>query len=123
MRESETTVAGAIDIDVIGEETRSAQSVTVLRMLRGMPADGRYAITHTLRVGRSSDCDIFLVDPSVSRNHAVLEIQGDAVIVRDAGSTNGTFVNGERIQLRKLQLGDRVAFGKTEMAVESEDAS
>lgn len=40
--------------------------------------------------------------------------------MRDSGSTNGTFVNGERVERRKLQPGDRIAFGKTEMAVESQ---
>jgi pSer/pThr/pTyr-binding forkhead associated (FHA) protein len=50
-----------------------------------------------------------------------LEFRGNDVVVRDAGSTNGTFVNGERVQLRTLRPGDRVAFGKTEMAVDAQE--
>jgi pSer/pThr/pTyr-binding forkhead associated (FHA) protein len=83
-----------------------------------MPTNAVFAIDGATRVGRSRESDIFLVDPSVSRNHALLDVRDGKLVVRDAGSTNGTFVNGERVQLRTLRLGDRVAFGKTEMLVE-----
>ncbi|HKU68242.1 MAG TPA: FhaA domain-containing protein [Candidatus Baltobacteraceae bacterium] len=125
LREDRDTVPGAIDIEVLEEPHApepSQTDVLVLRMITGMPTGARYPVTRGLRVGRSIESEIFLVDPSVSRNHAVLEVRGDSVIVRDAGSTNGTFVNGERVQLRTLRPGDRVAFGKTEMAVEMEGA-
>lgn len=123
LRKSDTTVLGAIDIEVLdGEaaERNAEQQTLVLRMTNGMPPDARYALSRDLHVGRSSQNEIFLVDPSVSRNHAVLEVRGGDVTVRDSGSTNGTFVNGERVERRKLQPGDRIAFGKTEMAVESQ---
>ncbi len=124
LQEGENAVLGAIDIAVVEEETQAESDarVLVLRMVKGLPSDARFPLTRQLRVGRSPELDIFLVDPSVSRNHAVLEPQGDYVFVRDAGSTNGTFVNGERVEVRRLQPGDRVAFGKTEMAVEAENA-
>ncbi|HET6895839.1 MAG TPA: FhaA domain-containing protein [Candidatus Baltobacteraceae bacterium] len=122
LREDDGTVLGAIEIDVLdGDAAGSDGEVLVLRMIKGMPSDARFAITHDMRVGRNTECDIFLVDPSVSRNHATLELQGNQVVVRDSGSTNGTFVNGERVQLRTLRPGDRVAFGKTEMAVETQE--
>jgi hypothetical protein len=127
LREDDGTVLGAIEIDVLdaaeAQQSRAAADgeVLVLRMIKGMPIDARFAITRDMRVGRNTECDIFLVDPSVSRNHATLELRGDQVVVRDSGSTNGTFVNGERVQLRRLRPGDRVAFGKTEMAVEAQE--
>lgn len=120
LRERDGMVPGAIEIEPLTGE--DAQRVFVLRMIAGMPAGACYTVTSGMRVGRSKDCEIFLVDPSVSRNHAVLDVQGDHVVVRDAGSTNGTFVNGERVELRTLRPGDRVAFGKTEMAFESATA-
>lgn len=127
LREDDGTVLGAIEIDVIDgvPDAQAPQNapVLVLRMLKGMPIDARYPITRSMRVGRNKEAEIFLVDPSVSRNHAILEPQGDGVMVRDAGSTNGTFVNGERIQLRTLRAGDRVAFGKTEMAVDAQESA
>jgi hypothetical protein len=122
LRERDDIVAGAIEIEVSDGQVGAVQDVLVVRIVTGMPAGARFAITAPTRVGRNKESEIFLVDPSVSRNHAVLEPQGDHVVVRDCGSTNGTFVNGERIQLRTLRAGDRVAFGKTEMIVETQDA-
>lgn len=124
LREDDQAVLGAIEIDVLDAPAAAPEpspegQTLVLRVVKGMPADARFAIVHPSRVGRSRESDIFLVDPSVSRMHATLEPQGDHLVVRDAGSTNGTFVNGERVQLRALRAGDRVAFGKTEMAVEA----
>ncbi len=126
LREDDGTVLGAIEIDVLEDGSARAsvkREVLVLRVVKGMPAGARFTLMRTMRVGRNTECEIFLVDPSVSRNHAVLELRGEEVVVRDSGSTNGTFVNGERVQLRTLRPGDRVAFGKTEMAVETEDGA
>lgn len=126
LREDDGAVLGAIEIDVLDSAPLAQapkRQVLVLRMIKGMPADGHYPIAQPTRVGRSRESDIFLVDPSVSRVHATLEPQDDHLVVRDAGSTNGTFVNGERVQLRTVRAGDRVAFGKTEMAVEAEISS
>ena len=116
LRANENAVAGAIDVEVEG--TRENQTY-ILRVVKGMPENGEYRITGATRLGRNRENEIFIVDPSVSRNHAVLEVHDGKLVVRDIGSTNGTFVNGERIQLRTLRPGDLVAFGKTQMRVES----
>ena len=116
LRANENAVAGAIDVEVEG--TRENQTY-VLRVVKGMPENGEYRITGETRLGRNRENEIFIVDPSVSRNHAVLEVHDGKLVVRDTGSTNGTFVNGERIQLRTLRPGDLVAFGKTQMRVEN----
>jgi hypothetical protein len=125
LREAENAVIGAIEIEVLDQPVTEGRAIRpiVLRIVKGMPTDGRYPVSRELRVGRSRESDIFLVDPSVSRMHATLELHGNNVVVRDAGSTNGTFVNGERVQVRTLQPGDRVAFGKTEMAVETQESA
>jgi len=64
-------------------------------------------------IGREG-CDITIADPEMSRRQARLDREGDAVVIEDLGSTNGTFVNGERITApRRLAEGDEVRFGET----------
>jgi hypothetical protein len=63
-------------------------------------------------IGRSPDCDIFLDDVTVSRQHAVLRRNGDNFVIEDQGSLNGTFVNRRRIESAELADGDEVQVGK-----------
>jgi predicted component of type VI protein secretion system len=90
-----------------------------LRMIKGVPAYGVYYVEGRARIGRSEESDVFLVDPSVSRTHAIVEVDGIEPVVRDLGSTNGTFVNGERIEARPLRDGDELMFGNTRMQFEA----
>ncbi len=63
-------------------------------------------------LGRQPDCDIQLDEGGVSRQHAMLQLdRGDAVEIIDRGSTNGTFVNGHRIERARLRDGDKVQLG------------
>jgi FHA domain len=64
------------------------------------------------RIGRSPDCEIFLDDVTVSRNHAVLVERDGAFYVEDLGSLNGTFVNRHRIDTVQLENGDELQVGK-----------
>jgi hypothetical protein len=66
-------------------------------------------------IGRGKDCDIRVQDPNVSRRHAELHQEGTAYWVVDLGSTNGTEVNGRREQRAKLEDGDRILLGSTEL--------
>jgi hypothetical protein len=67
------------------------------------------------RIGRSPDCEIFLDDVTVSRNHAVLLEKDGQFTVEDQGSLNGTFVNRKRIDSAQLAEGDEVQIGKYRM--------
>ena len=67
------------------------------------------------RIGRSPDCEIFLDDVTVSRNHAVLVERGGEFFVEDQGSLNGTFVNRHRIESARLENGDELQVGKYRM--------
>ncbi len=64
-----------------------------------------------LTIGRDLDCDLPLTSPLVSRHHARLERSGAAHTLLDLGSTNGTFVNGRRIERVELHAGDSVQIG------------
>ena len=68
-----------------------------------------------LLVGRSIACDLPVRDPSVSRQHAELQIVSAGLEVNDLGSTNGTFSNGVRITQTRLDPGMTVRFGSTEV--------
>ena len=74
-----------------------------------------------VRIGRSIDNDIRLSGHQVSRHHAQLEREGDAVWAMDLGSSNGTEVNGERIDRRRLEPGERVRIGRAELSIEIEE--
>jgi hypothetical protein len=67
------------------------------------------------RIGRSPDCEIFLDDVTVSRNHAVLVDRDGTYWVEDQGSLNGTFVNRRRIDSSPLEEGDELQIGKYRM--------
>ena len=76
-----------------------------------------------LVVGRSRACDIRLKEDTVSRLHAVLVWHGEDLSLEDLGSSNGTFVNGERVLApRQLLAGDVVRFGALRGSVERSDA-
>jgi FHA domain-containing protein/zinc ribbon protein len=64
------------------------------------------------RIGRSPECEIFLDDVTVSRNHAVLVERDGHFFVEDQGSLNGTFVNRRRIDDQQLGNGDELQIGK-----------
>ena len=67
---------------------------------------------NALRLGRSPDNDLILRDPATSGHHARVERRGDQFWIVDLGSTNGTLVNGEPIQEKELNHGDRITVGQ-----------
>ncbi len=73
-------------------------------------------------VGREEGCDLVLLEEKISRRHAQLEAVGDGrYLVRDLGSTNGTFVNGQRISAPVLLQGvEELRFGDTAVDVGSD---
>jgi hypothetical protein len=68
-----------------------------------------------LVIGRSRECDIQLSDPNVSRRHAELRQEGASYWIVDLESTNGIEINGRRLKRAKLEDGDRVTVGSTDM--------
>jgi pSer/pThr/pTyr-binding forkhead associated (FHA) protein len=112
MKTRETPVAG----DETGNATLTGGEAAKMGLLQ-LPRDKRFSLaviqgaatgqifpitkTRTL-IGRSG-ADINLDDPEASRQHAMLEIVGDVTLLRDVGSTNGTWIELERIEQHQLQ--------------------
>ncbi len=80
---------------------------------RGPSLGSRFLLDQDLSVaGRHPDADIFLDDVTVSRKHAEFQRKTGGFEVRDLGSMNGIFVNGERVESAILQSGAEVLIGK-----------
>ncbi|QSQ19863.1 FHA domain-containing protein [Pyxidicoccus parkwayensis] len=62
-------------------------------------------------IGRSTDCDVALFDPGVSRKHCRIFLDGEAYAVEDQGSANGTLVNGSPVTTQALGDGDKLTLG------------
>jgi hypothetical protein len=69
------------------------------------------------RIGRSTECELVLRDPRVSRQHARVHARDGHIVLTDLGSTNGTRVNGQRVREVVLGAGDRITMGDTVIVV------
>lgn len=87
-----------------------------LFVIQGRDQGKRYELEQgTVLLGRDTASDIQLNDTEVSRKHAELRVSSNATEVVDHGSSNGTYVNGDRIEHVKLANGDRLQLGRTLM--------
>jgi pSer/pThr/pTyr-binding forkhead associated (FHA) protein len=84
-----------------------------LRFISGKYQGGEFPLRphREIVVGRSSELDMVLVEDMVSRKHAKITTDDKTVTIQDLGSTNGTFVNGEKIRKVELKDGDRILIG------------
>src|SRR3954453_13099105 len=94
-----------------GEGQEGAQ--WALRFISGKYQGGEFPLRphREIIIGRSSDLDMVLVEDMVSRKHAKISTDEHTVSIQDLGSTNGTFVNGEKIRKVELKDGDRILIG------------
>jgi predicted Zn finger-like uncharacterized protein len=109
--------------EAVGEQTLSGPRVAEvmdlppdkkysLAVLQGKASGQIFQIQKARTTMGRADCDIVLDDPECSRQHASLEILGSRVVVTDLDSTNGTFVQGERIQKAELENHNEFRVGE-----------
>ena len=92
-------------------EAKAVQSAT-FTVVQGPQIGTTYRLDDkTLRIGRSPQCDIFLNDMTVSREHASVFPKWGGFVIRDAQSFNGIWINNESVEEAKLQDGDIVQVG------------
>jgi pSer/pThr/pTyr-binding forkhead associated (FHA) protein len=84
-----------------------------LKFISGKYQGGEFPLKADKQVviGRSSELDMVLVEDMVSRKHAKITVGGGKIVIEDLGSTNGTFVNGEKVKQARLKEGDRILIG------------
>lgn len=90
-----------------------------LRFISGKYQGGLFPLSpdREIVVGRSSELDMVLVEDMVSRKHAKIVTSAGQIVITDMGSTNGTFVNGEKVRKTRLKEGDRILIGTSILKV------
>ena len=90
----------------------------VLRGVAGIVFGRSYHLLAPTTVGRSPECDICLASDGVSRVHARLRPLDYGIEIEDLKSTNGSFLNGQRVSLGVARPGDEIAFDELRFLVE-----
>ena len=122
-REVEHDPTVSYEPDTAAVESDAADRVAgVFRFALVVERGSRAGLTYVLgdgetTAGRSADSDIFLGDVTVSREHVVFSADATGLGMRDMGSTNGTYVNGERRETASLSPGDEIIIGKFHLVV------
>src|SRR5258707_7703154 len=91
----------------------AASRAFALKCIAGKCQGGEFPLKQEKQIviGRWGELDVVLAEDMVSRKHAKISTQGGKIVIEDLGSTNGTFVNGEKIKHPRLKEGDRILIG------------
>jgi hypothetical protein len=86
---------------------------------------GRVCELHTDRttIGRVEDNTFQIADPSVSSHHCEVHLRGSDIFIRDLNSTNGSFINGNKVEEGLLKPGELLRLGQVELRLEAEGAA
>lgn len=105
------------------EDATLIHTVGTRYVLRSVRHGHDYPLTDAMLVGREADCSLTLPEQHVSRYHAKILVSPQGVWVEDLQSSNGTFINGQRISGRqRLELGDEIAFHEARFRLATADS-
>jgi pSer/pThr/pTyr-binding forkhead associated (FHA) protein len=105
--------AGSAVVETFVPEEVVATEQPSFVVVKGPDTGERFVIDRDeLTIGRGSDRDVFLNDVTVSREHALVTARDGVVRISDAGSLNGTYVNGDSVEEAELSDGDHVQVGR-----------
>ena len=101
------------DIQQTSPQTPFEEVKSKLLVVNGSNAGEEFVLSGTISMGRAESSFVTIVDSRVSRQHARIQQHGDEFIIVDLHSSNGTFVNGQRIDEYVLAPGDEIQIGDT----------
>lgn len=107
-----------------GQQTRVRPAVQGAFLLRGVSGEvfgRRFPLGRSTLIGRGDDCDIPLHSDAISRHHARVVVSASVLTVEDLGSSNGTFVNDQRVRRSALGPGDELRVDRVRFLVQSSD--
>jgi len=107
-------------VDDVARVMRSRRRPALI-VMSGQLVGERVRVTANAQIGRDAGLELVLPDPGVSSRHALIEDRGDAFVLVDLGSTNGSFVNGQRVTETPIVHGDKLRFGGTVVRFEVQD--
>ena len=114
-----TQVFSGLTGDITMPQSNSKANVPVLRVCKGSYAGQVFRLTKDLiTIGRDPDCDVFLNDMTVSREHCKLEKRKQSVYLTDMNSLNGTWVDGAVVSEAELFDGSSIQIGTFVMVLE-----
>jgi pSer/pThr/pTyr-binding forkhead associated (FHA) protein len=100
-----------------GQNAQDSPGTPALEILTGPYAGESFVLKKgSFTIGRDPKCDIFLSNMTVSRHHATITIEGNGARIVDAGSLNGTWVDGKVVDEAILVPGTRIQIGNFDMA-------
>ncbi len=110
---SDTTVF----VDELSSQTTGVSLIAEVRLVdgSGLVAPPMEVRTIPFIMGRGTDASLCVADEQVSRHHCQIERDGGNYIIRDLGSTNGTFLNGVRVLICRLHPGDQLQIGSSQI--------
>ena len=132
VRAGDTIAIGGVELEVFEEQVATESKTLVLSgtalldigtggwsiVADSGPEKGQViAVKEKILIGRALECDISILEPGLSRRHAELDLIGDELTLKDLGSSNGTYVNADKIAEVVLKDGDVLRFFKVRFVV------
>jgi pSer/pThr/pTyr-binding forkhead associated (FHA) protein len=99
---------GVIPVEAVTGEAEPEETLPVIELIEDGRVTATYELKLNLTIGRDADNDIHLNVPGISRQHALVRLADDKVIMEDLKSANGTFYKGIRIETKELAHGDEI---------------
>ena len=118
-RESTTLFKESFKLNLSEQDSNGRNSEYFIEMIEGPDIGQSFSLKDTeVFIGRHGQCELVLHDPEVSRRHLKLAPGENGWWLDDLGSTNGSFVNGQRITHQTVAPGDRIQIGQSVLIIQ-----